>query len=87
LGTYNNLQEVRMKELPFLNLDLFTQVQSDVEARQYRILAGLQEFQSCFRNNRIYPYLSDLLSLYQTLKDIRSKLEDLRKKFPKKLKI
>jgi hypothetical protein len=86
LGTYNNLQEVRMKESPFLNLELFTQVESDFEARQYRILAGLQSYESCFRNNRIYPYLSDLLRLYQTLKEIGNKLEDLRKKFPKKIK-
>lgn len=70
----------------FLNLDLFTQVQSDFEARQYRILAGLKKYQSNFRSNRVYPYLSDLLKLYQVLKDIKERLEDVRKEFPKKIK-
>lgn len=75
-----------MNSSPYLNLDLFTQVQSDYEARQYRILAGLKKFQTHFQQNRVYPYLSDLLQLYRTLKEIRDRLEDLRKEFPKKIK-
>lgn len=74
-----------MKPRPFLNLDLFTQVQSDFEARQYKILAGLQKYQANFQGNRIYPYLSDLLQLHRTLRDIKEKLEDLRDEFPKKI--
>ena len=75
-----------MKRSAFLDLDLFTQVQSDFEARQYRILAGLKQYQDNFRENRIYPFLSDLLQLYRTLADIKERLEDLREEFPKKIK-
>ncbi|MEX1063504.1 MAG: hypothetical protein WEC12_07865 [Balneolaceae bacterium] len=75
-----------MKNSPNLNLDLFTQVQSDYEARQYRILAGLKKIQSNFKKNRVYPYLSELLELHNTLADIREKLEDLRKEFPSRIK-
>ncbi|MEX0994209.1 MAG: hypothetical protein WD599_01695 [Balneolaceae bacterium] len=75
-----------MKKSQFLSLELFTQVQSDFEARQYRILAGLQKYQNHFRSNRIYPYLSNLASLYHTLMEIKNKLVDLREEFPKKIK-
>ncbi len=74
-----------MKPIPFLNLDLFTQVQSDFEVRQYKILAGLKKYQSHFQGNKIYPYLSDLLQLHRVLRDIKEKLEDLRDEFPKKI--
>lgn len=71
--------------LQMLSLDLFTQVQSDFEARQYRILAGLKSYQECFQRNRIYPYLSDLIQMHLALKDIKDRLEDLRNVFPKKI--
>ncbi len=74
-----------MKRSPFLSLDLFTQVQSDFEARQYRILAGLKKYKVNFQNNRIYPYLSELVQLHRTLQDIRKRLNDLREEFPKKI--
>lgn len=75
-----------MSKSQFLSLDLFTQVQSDYEARQYRVLAGLQKYQNYFQANKVYPYLSELLKLYNILKDIKSRLEDLREEFPKKIK-
>jgi len=75
-----------MKSSHFLSLDLFTQVQSDYEARQYRILAGLKKYRNFFKTNRIYPYLSDLLNLHSTLRDIKKRLEDLREEFPRKIK-
>lgn len=75
-----------MKNPHFLSLDLFTQVQSDYEARQYRILDGLQKYQNYFRTNKIYPYLSDLLNLFKILQDVKKRLEELREEFPKKIK-
>ena len=69
-----------------LNLDLFTQVQSDFEARQYRVLAALQHIGVDFQHNKIYPHLSHLVELHNTLTDIKNRLEDLRNEFPKRIK-
>ncbi|MFH5833047.1 hypothetical protein [Halalkalibaculum sp. DA384] len=69
-----------------LNLDLFTQVQSDFEMRQYKVLAALKTISEDFQHNRIYPHLSDLIELRTTLLDIKKRLEDLRNDFPKRIK-
>lgn len=69
-----------------LTLDLFTQVQSDFEMRQYKVLAALKEITKDFRHNKIYPHLSHLIELHHTLRDIRTRLEDLRSEFPKRIK-
>jgi len=69
-----------------LNLDLFTQVQSDYEVRQLRILAALKKISEDFQSNRIYPHLSGLVELRNTLTDIKKRLEDLRNEFPKRIK-
>lgn len=74
-----------MDQLP-LNLDLFTQSQSDMESTQYQILAGLKAISEDFRKNKIYPHLSHLVELYSALSDIRDRLQDLRDKFPKRIK-
>ncbi|MDR8394477.1 hypothetical protein NC796_25245 [Aliifodinibius sp. S!AR15-10] len=69
-----------------LSLDLFTQVESDFEIRQYKVLAALKQISDEFRQNRIYPNLSELVELRNTLADIRTRLEDLRNDFPKRIK-
>lgn len=69
-----------------LSLDLFTQVQSDFEKRQYRVLAALKEIAEDYRRNRIYPHLAHLAELHNTLEDVRTRLADLRSKFPKRIK-
>ncbi|TYP94740.1 hypothetical protein LX73_0028 [Fodinibius salinus] len=69
-----------------LTLDLFTQVQSDFESSQYKILAGLKSVSKEFKNNKIYPHLSHLVELYSTLSDILNQLQGLRDKFPKRIK-
>ncbi|MGF1670143.1 MAG: hypothetical protein ACFCU6_06825 [Balneolaceae bacterium] len=71
---------------PHLSLDLFTQVASDFEKRQYLILAGLKKIEDQFYQNKIYPDLMHLVKLFKSLKEIKQKLEDLRKEFPKKIK-
>lgn len=71
---------------PKLTLDLFTQVQSDVEMRQYKVLAILKSMSDDFQRNRIYPHLSHLIGIYRTLNDISNRLKDLRSKFPKRIK-
>ena len=69
-----------------LTVDLFTQIESDVEARQYRVLAVLKQIGEDFQHNRIYPHLSHLVEIYHTLNDINNRLQDLRSKFPKRIK-
>lgn len=73
-------------QISSLNLELFTQVQSDFEVRQYKILAALKKISDDFQNNRIYPHLSGLVELRNTLTDIKDRLEDLRNDFPKRIK-
>lgn len=71
---------------PKLTLDLFTQIQSDLEARQYQVLAALKSISKDFQQNRIYPHISHLVDIYRTLGDISNRLKDLRNKFPKRIK-
>ena len=71
---------------PILTLDLFTQVQSDYEQRQYKVLAALKKVSEDFQHNKIYPHLSHLAELHHTLGDIRTRLNDLRSEFPKRIK-
>lgn len=69
-----------------LTLELFTQVQSDYEKRQYKVLSALKGISEDFQHNKIYPHLSHLAELYHTLEDIRNRLNDLRSEFPKRIK-
>lgn len=69
-----------------LSIDLFTQVQSDLESRQYLVLAALKSMSDDFQRNRIYPHLSHLIDIHNTLSDISNRLKDLRNKFPKRIK-
>ena len=69
-----------------LTLELFTRVESDVEARQYIILAILKHIANDFQHNRIYPHLSHLITVFHTLGDIKDRLQDLRNRFPKRIK-
>lgn len=71
---------------PVLSLDLFTQVQSDFEKRQYKVLAALKHISEDFQRNKIYPHLSHLAELHHTLSDISKRLNDLRNEFPKRIK-
>lgn len=68
-----------------LSLDLFTKVRDDVEKRQYLILAALKKISTEFQYYKIYPHLSELVELRNTLKDVLDRLTDLRSKFPKRI--
>lgn len=69
-----------------LTVKLFTQVQSDMEKKQYQVRAVLQNIEKEFQYNRIYPCLSDLIDTYRNLGDIASRLTELRDRFPKRIK-
>lgn len=68
-----------------LSLDLFTSVQDDVEKRQYIILGELKKISEQFQYYKVYPHLSRLIELRRVLKDVISRLFDLRSKFPKQI--
>lgn len=69
-----------------LDIELFTHLQSDLEATQYKVLAGLKRISEDFKKNKIYPHLSHLIDLHRTLSDILSSLQELRSEFPKRIK-
>ena len=69
-----------------LGIDLFTQVQSDFESRQLKVLAALKSISDDFQHNRIYPHLGHLIEVHRTLNEISNRLQDLRNKFPKRIK-
>ncbi len=74
-----------MKERNNLSIDLFTSVRDDVEKRQYIILGELQKISEEFQFYKIYPHLSQLIELRKILKDVLTRLADLRSKFPKRI--
>lgn len=63
-----------------LPLSLFDAA-SDAEATQYRVLAGLNEARSAFRDLRVEPYFADLVGLHRALAALvagASAVEDAR---------
>ena len=68
-----------------LTLNLFTKVQDDYEKRQYIILAELKKISEEFQYYKVYPHLSRLVELRNTLRDVIARLSDLRSKFPKRV--
>ena len=69
-----------------LNIELFTNVESDFEICQYKVLAGLKAISGDFKNNKIYPHLSQLIDLHRSLSEILNSLQNLRSEFPKRIK-
>lgn len=68
-----------------LSLSLFTSAR-DLEAAQYRVLAGLREIRSAFARNQVYPHLGDLVRLHAALREIAERTETLREHQPRALK-
>lgn len=68
-----------------LSLELFTKVRDDAEKRKYLILGGLKRISSDYQKNRVYPSLAKLIELRRILQDVMSRLEDLRKDFPRRI--
>jgi hypothetical protein len=61
-----------------LNLELFTGAVDDVERTQYQILAGLQQAQSAFEEQRVYPHLGRLVKLHGALLTVLKRSENFR---------
>ncbi|GIV62196.1 hypothetical protein GQ464_016625 [Rhodocaloribacter litoris] len=69
-----------------LSLEQFLSAGSDFEQAQYRILGQLKRIRQAFSRNIIYPYLGDLIHLYQTLQTVQGRLDDLRQALPGEIK-
>ena len=69
-----------------LGLDLFISGEEDLELAQYRILGGLQQVRRAYAGNRVYPHLTDLMRLDQTLRGILRQSRDIDGAAPQRIK-
>ena len=68
-----------------LEKDWLTQGLIDFEYKKYILLSYLQGVQSHFQDQKLYPYLSDLVFHYQNLRSIKQNKELLFENFPGKI--
>ena len=68
-----------------LEKDWLTQGLIDFEYKKYILLSYLQGVQSYFDDQKLYPYLSDLVFHYQNLQSIKQNKELLFENFPGKI--
>jgi len=68
-----------------LNNNWLTEGLMDVEFKKYVLLAYLKSCSEHFKEQKLYPQLSDLVRHYQNLHDLGNNLDSLQKAFPKEL--
>ncbi|TNE71533.1 hypothetical protein EP331_09185 [bacterium] len=69
-----------------LSLDLFTNIQRDIESRQFHILAALQTAKREFQLNKLYPTLSELLETRRLLNTIIREMGKMKGLLPQSIK-
>lgn len=69
-----------------LNLSVFVSPDRDWEKTQYKILAGLKEYQSELNKKRVCPALTELINLSSLLEEILKQKASLNYSFPKQIK-
>ncbi|MFN8165710.1 MAG: hypothetical protein U0X76_05935 [Bacteroidia bacterium] len=69
-----------------LNKNWITENQIDFEYKKYVLLAYLQHVSENFTENRLYPYLSDLVEHYRNLKALKDNKQHLYNLFPERLR-
>src|ERR1700722_12475482 len=57
----------------------------DFELKKYTLLAYLQEVNSCFHQNKLYPQLADIIFHYNNIAAFRQNKKFLQDQFPKRL--
>jgi len=57
----------------------------DFELKKYTLLAYLQEINSCFQQNKLYPQLADVIFHYHNMIAFRENKRFLQDQFPKRL--
>ncbi|MFM9027508.1 MAG: hypothetical protein ACKOQ6_05885 [Bacteroidota bacterium] len=68
-----------------LNRNWITESHIDFEYKKYLLLAYLQHVSANFLENRLYPYLSDLVAHYRDLKALKEEKNHLFNQFPERL--
>jgi hypothetical protein len=68
-----------------LNKDWITEKIVDFEYKKYLLLAYLKHVDECFRANRLYPPLSELVEHYRLARLLKENKEELAAQFPKRL--
>jgi len=68
-----------------LSRNWITEKYIDFEYKKYMLLAYLQHVSENFSDQRLYPYLSDLVEHYRSLKRIKDNKKNLFEKFPERL--
>lgn len=69
-----------------LTRNWITENHIDFEYKKYVLLAYLQHVSENFQENRLYPFLSDLVDHYRDLKTLKEEKHQLFKHFPERLK-
>lgn len=69
-----------------LSLNTFIRAVRDVERTQFEVLNALKQMHTNFHQNKIYPDLSALINLYDTLQHIAHNADTLESLVPKRLK-
>lgn len=70
-----------------LNLETFLAVgDTDFEKNQYIVLAGIKEYRNELNKKKLYPALTDLISLVSLLNDVKKGRNDLQSSFPRQIK-
>lgn len=69
-----------------LSLEIFFDSELDLEMNQYRILAGIKSAYTDFCQKKIYPSLGNLIKLNRELNQLKEERNNLKQKFPRKIK-
>ena len=70
---------------PGLNKNWITENHIDFEYKKYVLLAYLQHVSENFTEQRLYPYLSDLVEHYRNLRVLRENKQQLFTQFPERM--
>lgn len=72
--------------LPALSIHTFVNAVHDTERTRFEVLNGLKTMRSNFHHNRIFPDLTALIELFNTLQSITQSADDLRTKAHRSIK-
>ena len=72
--------------MPGLKMDHFTRAGHDYEGAQYRIMHELTDTRRAFARSRIYPYLGNLINVYNSLQLLTNQLTQFREAAPGEIK-
>jgi len=68
-----------------LSKDWITEHSIDFEYKKYMLLAYLQHVEGCYKLNRLYPPLADLIEHYRTAKTLKESKQHLNGSFPQRM--